>query len=115
MNSLKILLLGQSDNGDIPTAPAKVAMRVYNELCKCGVDAKFVEYFLDGKKYGLFKKIFGSEMLADDPHNNFYRLGAVRFIHFLMKFKPEIIHILNYDRFPLLSFLLRPFLKYKII
>jgi glycosyltransferase involved in cell wall biosynthesis len=115
MSSKKIVLVGRYHDGNIPSAPIKVAQNLFDELVKQNCDITFIEYFVDGSRYNLLTKLFGEETISTNSGGKALRLGLLRFLILLIKSNPDIIHIVNFERFPLLAFLLRPFLKYKII
>ncbi len=111
---MKIFLLGCYNNSEVLFGPEKVAKRIFNEFSKKNTDVTFIEYFLDGTKYGIREKLFGYEKYYNEYGKEILRLGIFRLIIELFKRKPKIIHIFNFDRFPLVAFLFRPFLNYKV-
>jgi len=115
MSSKKIVLVGRYHDGNIPSAPIKVAQNLFDELVKQNCDITFIEYFVDGSRYNLLTKLFGEETISTSSGGKALRLGLLRFLILLIKSNLDIIHIVNFERFPLVAFLLRPFLKYKII
>jgi glycosyltransferase involved in cell wall biosynthesis len=115
MASKKIILMGCYQSGEILTGPAKVAKRLFEQLVKHKKDVKFIEYFFDGRKYSYFDKFFGKKVYLSEQGGTIYRLGLFRIISFLLKTKPDIIHILTFERFTILSYLLKPILGFKII
>lgn len=106
--------MGRYFGGNIPPAPIKVAQNLFDELVRRKSDVTFIEYFLDGRLYGLFTKLFGKEELASDAGGKILRLGIIRLFLLLVKSGPDIVHVINFERFPLIAFLLKPFIRYKI-
>jgi len=109
---VKILYLGRYNLSEELTGPEKVAKRIYNESSKT-YEASFVEYFFNGAEYGIKKKLFGYENIDKDKH--IYRLGIFEVISFFLRFRPEIIHIMTFERFAVLAFFYKVFSRVKII
>lgn len=114
---MKILFAGRYNEGITFTGPEKVARRIYDACNRDSVNfqVSFVNYFFDGYKYGIFKKLFGKETLNGKNTTTVYRLGLFRILIYAFKFKPDVIHLINYERFPVVFFLYRFFRKVKII
>ena len=113
--SKKTFILGQYISGHLPPAPVKVAQRIFDELTKQKYDVTFIEYFYDGRKHSIFTKLFGYEIIFTNTSGKLLRLGIIRFALLLLRARPDIVHIITFERFPLIAFLLRPFLNYKIV
>lgn len=110
---MKILFFGRYSNNEILAGPLKVANRIFNNLSEKNSYA-FIEYFFDGRKYGYFKKLFGKEILEYNG-KIIFRLGLFRIFFYLFKFRPQLIHIITYERFAAIAFIYRWFTKVKII
>jgi glycosyltransferase involved in cell wall biosynthesis len=110
---MKVALIGRYGEGDIVAGPERVARELYSELKKNNLQVVFIEYFFSGyKNSSLYKKIFGREV----PNNNsILRLGIIPLLVMLFKERFEIIHIANSQRFILFLFLIKPFIKSKLI
>ncbi|MBZ0204514.1 MAG: glycosyltransferase family 4 protein [Ignavibacteria bacterium] len=108
----KVAFAGRFDNNSI-SGPVKAASRIFSEHTKES-NASFIQYFFDGGNYGLYKKLFGIEELVLNG-NVIYTAGLFRIYGILKKQKPDIIHILNFERFAVFIFLFRFFNKVKII
>jgi glycosyltransferase involved in cell wall biosynthesis len=115
MATKKIILMGCYQSEEFLTGPEKVAKRLFDELIKQKYDVTFIEYFFDGRKYNYFDKFFGKKVCVSEQGGTIYRSGLFRIISFLLKTKPDIIHILTFERFTILSYLLKPILGFKII
>lgn len=109
-NRTKIFLLGKYFPGEILSGPEKVAKRLFNELNKNGPQVIFIEYFFEGTKYNYLKKLFGKIIEGE----SIIRLGIFRYIVLLIQSRPEIVHIITFERFPLITYLLKIFLGTKI-
>ena len=106
---LNIVYLGRYNDSEILSGPEKTAKRIYAE-CANQHDPLFIQYFFDGKKYGLIKKLFGYE-----SDNNIITVGLVKLFFLLLKLKPEIIHIITFERFAYIAVLYSLFKRVKII
>ena len=58
---------------------------------------------------GIIKKIFGKETLDSDESGKVYRFGLISVLIFALKFKPDVIHIITYERFAVILFLYKFF------
>jgi len=93
--------------------PEKVAKRIFNK-CSHEFETAFVTYFFDGSKNGIFKKFFGREIIPGIGNQTIYRLGIFRIVSFMFKFKPEIIHLITYERFSVISLIYKKYSKAKM-
>lgn len=105
----KILFIGRYNDDDIFSGPEKAAKRIY-ELAKKKHNSEFIQYFFDGRKYGYFKKLFGRNAKGD-----ILTLGLFRIIYYLFSFKPDIIHIITFERFASVIFIYKMFSGVNII
>jgi len=62
---MKIVYIGRYNESEILTGPEKVAKRIFHNMTKINSNCVFVEYFFDGAKYNIWKKLFGKEKIAD--------------------------------------------------
>lgn len=100
---MKILFLGRYNESGLLTGPEKVAKRIFNK-CSCDFETVFITYFFDGNKYSLFTKLFGKEVIREPGNRKIYRLGIFRIMSYILKFSPDIIHIINFERFAKISY-----------
>ncbi len=110
---IKIIFAGRYNESEILSGPEKVAKRIFSGI-QDKTDSIFIEYFFDGLKYSIWQKIFGKQTISDTRNNRIYRLGIFRILLCTIKFKPNIVHILSFERFTLLFFFLKIFLRFKI-
>jgi glycosyltransferase involved in cell wall biosynthesis len=109
---MKIVLIGRYGEGDIIAGPERVAKELYLHLKKKNIDVTFIEYFFSGySDYSLINKILGSKITDD----GILRLGIVPLILKLLREQFNVIHFINSQRFTLVVFFLRHFLKGKFI
>ncbi len=111
---MRVCFLGRYNPTEILSGPEKVAKRVFSGIKKINDETVFIEYFFDGKRYSYWKKLFGFEVVAVDNGLQIIRAGLLRTIIFLLKFKPEIIHIITFERFAAVAFVYKIFAKVKI-
>lgn len=111
---MKIIYLGRYNPSEILTGPEKVAKRIYCEVKKI-YQVKFIEYFFDGSNYTLFRKIFGFVKIKYNNNNIIYRMGLLKLFSFLIKEKPDIIHLITFERFSLVAFLYKMLFDVKIL
>ncbi len=83
-----------------------MARRVYSELSACDeTDMVFVEYFFDGKRFGIKRKLLGYERLDSGGGGAVLRLGLLRIPFFLMRFRPSVAAIVTFERFAAIALL----------
>ncbi|CAN5669820.1 glycosyltransferase family 4 protein [soil metagenome] len=111
---MNIVFIGNYNKSEVLTGPEKVAKRIFDEYIKTD-KAVFLEYFQDGNTYNLSKKIFGKEIIRQTENGLILRVGVVQLFMQLIKLKPQIVHILTFERFAKLTFSLKRFLKFKVI
>ena len=106
---MKILFLGAFDNSEIVLAPLKVANKLFAEFEKSEtIEIKYFTYFYDESRR---QKFFGKEKIK----HNIFRFGLIPLLTNILKFKPDIIQIVNPDAFYLPLYFLQPFIASKII
>lgn len=110
---MKVLYIGRYNKSEELSGPEKVAKRIFAESSKENETA-FLEYFFDGSVYGAEKKLFGYEAESENGLK-IYRIGLLRIPFFLLKFRPQIIHIITFERFSIIAYLYKMFSKTKII
>ncbi len=111
---MKILYIGRYNQSEELTGPEKVAKRIFHES-SIENEAVFIEYFFDGSQYGILQKLFGYDSIKSAEELKIYRLGLLRILPFIIKFSPQIIHIITFERFSVLAYLYKLFSKVKLI
>ena len=114
---MKILFAGSYNDKDTFTGPEKVARRIFDSFSGNSPEYQttFISYFSDGNIYGIFKKLFGQDFISSEGNGNILRLGIFRMFLFALKYRPDVIHIINFERFPVLLYIFRLFRKVKIV
>ena len=110
----KVLYVGKYNESENLTGPEKVAKRIFEQSSKKS-ETFFLEYFFDGKQYGLGKKLFGSEVVEKINGSKVLRLGIFKIPFFLIKHRPEIIHIITFERFAVLCYLYKLISRVRIV
>ncbi len=111
---MKIIFLGRYNQSELLTGPEKVAKRIFDGFTKKD-KAVFIEYFFDGGRYGISKKLFGNEKVSATENSEILRMGIFPLLSYLFGNKPALIHIITFERFAVVSFLYKLFSKVKII
>lgn len=111
--NIKVVFAGSYNESEILTGPEKICKRIFTEYSKTQ-QTLFIDYFRDGSEYGLFKKLFGCEEIAEVNKSQVLRLGIFRMLIRLFKLHPEIIHILSFERYTAFVFILKLFTRCKI-
>jgi len=111
---MDLVYIGRYNTGEILTGPEKVAKRIYENYTKKN-QSLFVEYFFDGKKYGIVKKLFGKEKVECVNGSEVWRMGILPLFVILLKLQPKIIHIITFDRFAIVTFLCKMFFNVKVV
>src|SRR4030095_12259859 len=73
----------------------------------------FIQYFFDGHKYSVWKKLFGKES-KNSVNGIIYTLGLFRIFGVLNKIKPDVIHLITFERFAAVFILYKTFHKIKV-
>lgn len=107
----KIIFAGRFDETG-KSGPQQFAAGMFNEYCKTN-KAVFLEYYFDGRKHSFFKKLFGSET-RDVFNGKIITAGLFRIIPLLTTLKPDIIHLLTFERFAVFFYIYKLFFKVKI-
>jgi len=111
---MKITLLGRYGEGDIEAGPEKVARNLYEQIAKLNPDTEFITYFFKvTKKRQLKQLLFGSETVSSNQ--NIHRLGILKLIIVLIKNRPDLVHIVTFERFELLVLFLKSILRFKLV
>lgn len=111
---MKLVYFGTYNPSEILTGPEKVAKRVFDEYTK-SEPAVLIEYFQDGSKYGRLKKLFGKEIVKSENGSEILRLGIFRIVTALFQIKPDIVHIITFERAAKLVYIFKNLLGYKIL
>lgn len=106
--------MGRFGEGDILSGPEKVARNLFYEISLTNKDTLFLSYFFKSEKKRNIKTfLFGFQKLSSKQQ--VYRLGLLRFAYELFQRKPSVVHIVTFERFAIIVFLLKPLLKFKIV
>ena len=89
---MNVVYIGRYNDTEILSGPEKAAKRIFNEHIK-HCEGTFIQYFFDGRKYGIIKKLFGKDF-KELNNSKVYTLGLFRIVPTLIKLKPRIIHFI---------------------
>jgi glycosyltransferase involved in cell wall biosynthesis len=110
----KVIFAGRYNDSEILSGPEKVANRIFHEYSKNNKTI-FIQYFFDGRKYSIFKKLFGKEIKSIDANSLILTLGLFRIFLELIKIRPHIIHLITFERYCVTLYLFKIFTKTRII
>lgn len=103
---MRVIYIGSYNESEILSGPEKVCKRIFSEYAENN-ESLFIEYFQDGKKHGILKKIFGHVLIGSINESKVLKLGIIKMLLVIFKCKPKYIHILSFNRFAALIFLLK--------
>ncbi|MCX8011459.1 MAG: hypothetical protein N3A61_09925 [Ignavibacteria bacterium] len=110
---MKIVLIGRYNQSEILSGPEKFAKRLFHYLSKSDNDVKFIDYFFKNRQDSkLLRRLFGYNQIKDEE--NIYRIGTIRLFFFLLKLKPDVVHIVTAERFIIPIFFYKIFFRFKI-
>lgn len=112
-DKINILFAGRYSEGEILSGPEVAAKSIFEEHCLDN-SSVFIQYFFDGRKYSIFKKLFGRET-ADIKNSKVLTLGLFRIIPELLRRRPDVIHLITFERFEVIFFIYRLLFRVKII
>jgi glycosyltransferase involved in cell wall biosynthesis len=112
-DNIKILFVGRFTESEILSGPARIARSLFTEYT-AEHQTIFLQYFFDGRKYSVFKKLFGKERI-EHGKGHILTLGLFRVIPFLVVYRPAVIHLVQFERFALLLYIYRLFFNVQII
>ncbi|GAB6282543.1 MAG: glycosyltransferase family 4 protein [Ignavibacterium sp.] len=111
---MKIVLLGLYNESTILSGPEKFSKLLFNNLNKKENEVLFIDYFFKFiRRSNLFIRLFGKETISESP--KIIRLGIIQLFFYLLKYQPDIIHIVSAERFTISIFLYKFLLKGKIV
>lgn len=109
-----IVYAGRFNPGEKLSGPEKTAKRLFMEH-SISVNTCFIQYFFDGRQYSLRQKLFGEESAGPRENAAVLTLGLFRILKALRHLRPEIIHIITFERFAIVFILYSMFHKTKIV
>lgn len=112
-DNINILFAGRYSEGEILSGPEVTAKSIFQEHCLDN-SSVFIQYFFDGRKNSIFKKLFGNET-ADIKNCKVLTLGLFRIIPELRRRRPDVIHLITFERFAVIFFMYRLLFSVKII
>ena len=113
-DNLNIIYIGRYNESENLSGPEKAAKRIFTEHSKTH-KTNFIQYFFDGRKYSLWQKLFGKDKNQISGNAVIYTLGLFKVLSVLRKIRPNIIHIITFERFAAVLLLYKLFNRTKII
>ena len=111
---MKVLFLGRYNASEILSGPEKVAKKLFTEINKVNSKAEFISYFFKLDKERSFEEIFfKEELISNNPP--IYRLGLIKILKKIIEYKPNLIHVITFERFVLPVLFLKLFLRFKLV
>lgn len=115
---MKIFLAGRYNPGIIKSGPEKFSKRLYEFLLNNSDNKSneiffisfFFKEFTDGS---LYNRLFGFSFISGE--NNIIKIGIFRLFGFLLKGKPDIIHISFSEIFTIFFYIYKIIFNYRII
>ncbi len=111
---MNVVFIGSYNITEVLNGPEKVSKRIFTEYTRDNKSV-FIGYFSDGNRFSILKKLFGLEEICTVNNSVVLRSGFIKLFMLLIKIKPCIVHIINYERFALICFLYKIFSGVKII
>jgi glycosyltransferase involved in cell wall biosynthesis len=110
---MKIVFLGKLRGNSILTGPEKFSLNLFNAL-KHDHEVIFIDYFFkNSPNSNFFTRLFDKKII--DETQNRLRLGNITLFLYLLKTRPEIIHILSAERFTIPIYIYKTFLNTKVV
>jgi glycosyltransferase involved in cell wall biosynthesis len=113
-NNPKIVFMGRYNASEKLSGPEKVSKRIFTEHSKSN-KTYFIQYFFDGRHFSLSQKIFGKTEERITENSVLYTTGLFKVYGLLKQLKPDIIHIIMFERFAVIVLLYKFFNKVKIV
>lgn len=113
-NNLNIVYAGRYNESEYLSGPEKVAKRIFSEHSKI-FKTYFIQYFFDGNRYSLKEKLFGIKKEQMNDNSVVYTLGIFRILPVFNSIKPNIVHVITFERFAVIFFIYKLLHKIKII
>ena len=110
---MKIAFVGRFEQGEILSGPGKVAARLFEEACRKH-DAEFITYFFDGRMHSRQEKFFGRQE-TNEGLGRVLTIGIVPMLRHLIRTSPDVIHIINFERFASALKYVKPLVRSKFV
>ncbi|MGA7837078.1 MAG: glycosyltransferase family 4 protein [Ignavibacteriaceae bacterium] len=110
---MKIVYLGKYVENEIMNGPEKFSRRLF-QFASSDYKITFIDYFFKRCKQNNFVESWiGQKKVTSAPE--VLRLGLFPLFYYLKKQKPNIIHVLTAERFTILVYLYKVFIRSKIV
>jgi len=107
-------LIGKYNSSEILPGPEKVAKRLLQSLNEKELNPVFLTYFFkDCSSSNIITRAFGKRIVTNNPQ--ILKMGMFRIVICLFSKKPDIIHIITFERFILPILFLKKIFKSKVV
>jgi glycosyltransferase involved in cell wall biosynthesis len=111
---MKIVYLGNYNSSENLKGPEKVAKRLFHFMNELNINVVFLEYYFKFyPDFNQFNRLFGKKVINENP--KILRLGLINLLLFLKKERPDIIHIVTYQRFIIIYLSIKSFFKSRLV
>ena len=110
-DNINVLFAGRYPESGVVSGPEMTAKSVFEEH-NVNNNSVFLQYFFDGRKYSIFKKLFGRTEALD---GRIITLGIFRIIPELRRRHPDIIHLITFERFAVIFYIYKMLFRVKIL
>ncbi len=112
-DNIKILFAGRFAESEILSGPERFASSLFYHI-SAKQSVTFIQYFFDGREHSIFRKLFGRQEKTIGT-GKIITLGLLRVLPFLALYRPDVIHLLQFERFGVLLYIYRVFFNVKIV
>ena len=110
---MKIVLLGRYKRSGCLNGPEKFSYQLHENILSTN-DVVFIEYFFkDYKESNIIKRLFGKSIISVRP--SVFRFGHITLLFYLLKTRPQIVHILTAERYTITVLLYKFIIGSKIV
>jgi glycosyltransferase involved in cell wall biosynthesis len=110
----KSFLAGRYNIGEILTGPEKFNKRLLNFLMNKDISVTFLDFFFTGNECpNLWERLFGKKIVSETP--TVLKLGIFRVIAYIIKNKPDVIHLTNLENFQFVFLFTKKIFHFELI
>jgi glycosyltransferase involved in cell wall biosynthesis len=111
---VNVVFFGRFNESEILSGPEKTAKRIFEKYSQ-NSPGIFVQYFFNGKIHSVWQKLFGRKTKIINDNAVVYTLGLFRVYTFLLKHKPDIVHLITFERFAVIVYLYKIFNSMRLL
>lgn len=110
---MKIVLIGRYNESEVLSGPEKFGKRILFQLFQESNEVVFIDYFFKDHNVSFLQRLFGDKIISQKP--DVLKLGLIRILQYLIKERPDIVHIVNLEVFQIPLLILKNILNLRII